>query len=248
MRRLVLLAFAFAVAFAALGAREADAGRRFAGWLTGPEVLPERGAELEAWIFEENGKDLANAKTTFFTWAATVGVTDQLELSLPVEWRWARSDEKPANFTFTHYGIEARYRFVTQDPVDAPPLVPLVRVAIKRDVGRREAVVPELDAVVAYTAGRLQALVDLGVTGNLATDDSSFELRPGAAVSVQAVGDLRFGAEVYGEFDLDDSAASWAIVGPNLAWTHGRFWLSAAYGIGVYQIDNAPRFHWGLAF
>lgn len=226
----------------------AEAGRRFFGWLYGPEVMPERGAEIETWIFEENGKELANEKTTQFLWAATIGITDQLELSLPAEWRWARSDDRDASFTFSRYGIEARYRFVTQDPVDAPPLAPLVRLAIKRDVGNRDAIRPELDVVVAYTAGRVQAAIDLGAIGEITTDTSRFELRPAAGVSVEAITDLRFGAEAYAQLDLDDSARSFAVIGPNIAWTHGRFWLSASYGIGIYQIDSAPRVVWGLAF
>ena len=63
-----------------------------------------------------------------------------------------------------------------------------------------------------------------------------------------AVGDLRFGAEIFGQWSLDDNGPSWAAVGPNLAWTHGRFWLSAAYGIGIHEIKDAPRMQWGIAF
>lgn len=244
MRRSLVLS---ALALVAV-CQNAHAGRRAFGWLYGPEVMPERGAEIETWIFEENGKELANEKTTLFLWAATIGITDQLELSLPAEWRWARSDERDASFTFSRYGIEARYRFVTQDPVDAPPFAPLVRVAIKRDVGNRDAIRPEVDVVVAYTAGRVQAAIDLGAIAEITPDASRFELRPAGGVSVEAITDLRFGAEAYAQLDLDDSARSWAVVGPNVAWTHGRFWLSASYGIGVYQIDSAPRVVWGLAF
>lgn len=244
MRRSLALSALAVVAVA----QDAQAGRRFFGWLYGPEVMPERGAEIETWIFEENGKQLANEKATLFLWAATIGITDQLEVSFPAEWRWARSDTRDANFTFTRYGVDVRYRFVTQDPVDAPPLAPLLRLAIKRDVGNRDAIRTELDLVIAYTAGRVQAAIDLGAVGELAPETSRVELRPAAGVSVEAITDLRFGAEAYAQLDLDDSARSWAVLGPNVAWTHGRFWLSASYGIGLYQIDSAPRVVWGLAF
>ena len=73
-------------------------------------------------------------------------------------------------------------------------------------------------------------------------------LRPGAGVSFKAVGDLRFGAEVFAEINIDSKATSWAAAGPNLAWSHGRFWLSAAFGIGLYHVDTAPRVQWGIAF
>jgi len=33
-----------------------------------------------------------------------------------------------------------------------------------------------------------------------------------------------------------------------MAYTHGRFWLSAAYGIGIVNIKAAPRILWGVAF
>jgi len=62
------------------------------------------------------------------------------------------------------------------------------------------------------------------------------------------VGDLRVGAEVYSELSLDSKKESWVVVGPNAAWTQGRFWLSASFGIGVYQIETAPRVQWGIMF
>jgi hypothetical protein len=65
---------------------------------------------------------------------------------------------------------------------------------------------------------------------------------------VEVIDDLRLGAEVYAELDIDESANRWAIVAPNLAWSHGRTWISAAMGIGVYHISNAPRVMWGIAF
>jgi hypothetical protein len=86
------------------------------------------------------------------------------------------------------------------------------------------------------------------MVGQFTKDDHRLEFRPGAGVSVQIVGDLRLGAEAYAQLDLDNSENSWAIVAPNLAWSHGRTWISAAMGIGVYQIDDAPRIMWGIAF
>ena len=49
--------------------------------------------------------------------------------------------------------------------------------------------------------------------------------------------------------DLDIRAGeTWAVVGPNMAVTHGRFWFSAAFGIGIYHINYAPRLIWGVLF
>ena len=229
-------------------AQPAYAGRTFFGWLYGTEVMPERSAEIQTWVLEENGRGPANLKETSLWWSPLIGVTDQLELALPVEFAWTRADGADADFTFSRWGIEARYRLVTQDPEDAPAFAPLIRVAVKRDVGVRNAIQPEIDAVISYDAGPVQVLLDLGMVGQFTKDDNRLEFRPGGGVSVQVVGDLRLGAEAYAQIDLDNSDNSWAIVSPNLAWSHGRTWISAAMGIGVYQIDNAPRIMWGIAF
>jgi hypothetical protein len=228
----------------------ASAGRTQYGWLFGTEVMPERGAELQTWIDEENGRDPGDIHWTTWGFTALVGVTDQLELSLPLEFLWRDSDATEPSFTFSQYGIEARYRFVSSDPVDAPPFAPLARLAVKRDVTVRDVVVVEADLVASTTttSGSVHALIDLGVTAVLGADDQVFALRPGAGVSVKATGDLRFGAEVFSELDLESKATSWAAAGPNVAWSHGRFWMSAAFGIGIYHIKTAPRVQWGIAF
>jgi hypothetical protein len=105
---------------------------------------------------------------------------------------------------------------------------------------------PEADLVLSYETGIVHVLVDLGFVAEIDKDDQAYEFRPGAGVSVLAVEDLRFGAELYSE--LKSEGGSWLIAGPNLAWTHGRFWLSSAFGIGLVRIKTAPRIQWGIAF
>ena len=235
-------------AVAALVPRSASAGRSFYGWLYGTEVMPERGVELQTWILEEDNKDAGHAKETSVWWGPLVGVTDQLELALPIEMTWEVHDGAAPSFTLDRYGIEARYRFVTQDPVEAPPFAPLVRVAVKRDVTVRDAVRPEADIVGSYESGGVHALVDVGFVGEINSDQHHFELRPGGGVSINVAGDFRLGGEAYAELSLDDNGDSWAVVGPNFSWTHGRFWLTGAFGIGIYKIKAAPRVMWGIAF
>jgi len=241
-------AAACAVAILGAVAGQAHAGRTYYGWLYGTEVMPERGAELQTWVAEQNQRGDLDLDESLLWWGPLVGITDRLELALPVEATWSGGDGIEPDFTFSRWGVEARYRFVSQDPEEAPPFAPLVRVAVKREVGVRDAVRPELDVVASYECGRFHALVDLGFVAELTPDDARFELRPGAGVSIETIEDLRVGAEVYAELDLDDRARRWAAIGPNVAWTHGRFWLSAALGIGVYQIRTAPRVMWGIAF
>jgi hypothetical protein len=228
--------------------RTAHAGRSFYGWLYGTEVLPERGVELQTWILETNGRYAEGLKETSLWWGPLIGVTDQLELSLPIEMEWQQTDTTGPSFTFKRYGIEARYRLVSADPIDTPAFVPLVRLAVKRDVTTRDAVIAEGDVVASYEVGALHTLVDLGGIGEFTSGEQAWQIRPGGGASLAVSSELRIGAEVYAELHTDSASKSWAAVGPNLAWTHGRFWLSAAFGIGVYHVNTAPRVMWGIAF
>lgn len=229
----------------------AHAGRTFYGWLYGTEVMPERGVEIINLIDEENGRG-GDADIHWTTWgfSAEVGVTDQLSVVFPMEFVWRDSAMTEPSFSFSEFGIEGRYRLVSSDPVDAPPLAPLLRVAVKRSVLARDTLIAEADLVASTTteSGSVHALVDLGYVGQYLGDETVHELRPGAGVSVKVVGDLRLGAEVFASFNVEDSADRWVVVGPNAAWTQGRMWVSASFGIGVYQIDTAPRAVWGIMF
>jgi hypothetical protein len=245
VRGFVVLALAAVAAPA-----DALAGRDYYGWLYGTEVLPERSAELMTWVSEENDvHDEGHLAETRWWIGPLIGITDQLELALPVEVAWDRATGTPTHNGLDRYGVELRYRLVTQDPVDAPPLVPLIRIAVNRGVltSERSTINPQIDAVVSYEAGVVHVLADVGAYADLSRDDQHFELRPGAGLSVLAIGDLRIGAEVHAEITLD-KGGSWAAAGPNLAWSHGRTWLSAAYGIGFYGIKDAPKLQWGIAF
>ncbi len=230
----------------------AHAGRTFYGWLQDTQVMPERGAEIQTWISDESDlKDEGHSNETSWLVQPAIGITDQLELDLPVQFTWSATPGAmpPAHTALDSYGAEIRYRMVSQDPVDAPPLAPLVRLAVKRLVTERDTLQPEADVVVSYQQDRIHALVDLGALGDISQNLQHFEVRPGAGVSIEVVDQLRFGAEVYSEIMLDDNGGStWAVVGPNMAWSHGRSWLSASFGIGVYNIKDTGRLQWGIAF
>ena len=248
-----------------LASASAHAGRTYYGWLYGTEVLPERGAEAASWIQEQNDlSDENHLHETRWWIAPLIGINDQLELAIPAEVAWNVDNNDKPRTVFDRVGAELRYRFVTQDPVDAPPLVPLVRFGVFRNLVDRQTFSPEADFVLSYESGIVHVIGDLGMYGDFARECSRFdpvdpntgmatcdkhhiEARPGAGVSVKAVGDVRFGAEVHAEIGLDNGG-SWAVAGPNMAWSHGRFWMSAAYGIGIYHIKDAPRVQWGIAF
>ncbi|HEY3804106.1 MAG TPA: hypothetical protein VGL61_15930 [Kofleriaceae bacterium] len=230
----------------------ASAGRTFYGWLYGTEVMPERGAEIQTIVAEQNGQlTPASQDETDWWLEPAIGINDQLELLLPFEISWTAAYDESPRTSLNNFGAELRYRLVTSDLENKPAFVPLVRVAVKRIVvdvhGQYQ---PEVDLVSSYDVGRVQMLVDLGGVADVGGGQPFHaEFHPGAGVSVLSVGDVRFGAEAFAEISLDNNGdGSWAAVGPNIAWSHGRSWLSAAYGIGIYHIRDAPKLNWGIAF
>src|SRR4051812_15484024 len=140
-----------AVGVALLAPGVAHAGRTQFGWLFGTEVMPERGAEIQTWITEENAIKPDDYHETLWGFQALIGVTDQLELAFPIELVWSDSGGTTPRFTFQSYGVEARYRFVSSDPVEAPPFAPLARIAVKRDVIVRDTTVVEANLVLSTT-------------------------------------------------------------------------------------------------
>ncbi|MCW5805980.1 MAG: hypothetical protein KIT31_26680 [Deltaproteobacteria bacterium] len=243
-------AFACVVAIVVLasGPRTAEAGRVFFGWLYGTEVMPERGVELQQWVYEKSNLGDSRIRESSIWWAPLIGVTDQLTIAIPVELEWLAQKGKETEYNFRRFGVEARYRLVTQDPEDKPAFAPLIRVGVKRDVEVRDVVLLEGDFVGSFDSGRLQLLVDLGVVGTVSRETAKIDLRPGVGFSVRMKGDFRLGAEAYGEVNLQEGGNKWFGVGPNFAWTQGRFWLSGAMLVGISNIKVAPRFMFGISF
>jgi len=223
--------------------------------------MPERGVELQSWTFEENHDDTDGGRS-FTGWGAApyIGITDQLELALPIEFEWFGKTGAGAGTAFTNYGAELRYRMVTNDAENKPPFAPLVRVGAHRVIRARDVAELNVGFSGSYESGVVHALADVNFIGDVDLNDkdmdpndgSEFALRAGAGISVEVIDDLRFGAEVFGHFGLSEPAMgdekTWVIAGPGGSWTHGRFWLSAMYGIGIANIGTAPRVQWGIAF
>lgn len=229
----------------------AHAGRSQYGWLYGAEVLPEKGVEIQQWVYERNGLVDDTTKDTALWWGVLVGITDQLELVIPIELLWRRVGGEPTttDFTIEKYGAEIRYRFNKLDSENPDGFGPLIRIAAKRDVNQRDTTIGEADFVLAYQSGRFHAQIDLGAIAKI-NAEPEVELHPGVGVSIEVKNNLRFGAEASAVMNLDRdlNKRDWAGVGPNMSWTSGRFWLSASFLVGVHQINTAPRFIWGVLF
>jgi hypothetical protein len=239
---------AAAVIAGLLLASPASAGRTHYGWINGTEVVPERGVELETWVQDLDNVGDAERDETQLWWSATLGITDRLELALPVELSWARAGAAPGVTQLDRWGAEARYRFVTSDPIEAPALVPLVRVAVKREVDERRAATIEAELTLSYERGCLHATATLGGRQILREGQDALLVRPMAGASIAVTDELRLGAEGVASLVPRGPGTDWFAAGPNLAWTHGRFWIAASLLIGLREIDSAPRVRWGIAF
>jgi hypothetical protein len=228
----------------------AHAGRTRFGWLYDTETIPERGVELETWYLEEDGKGEPDVDETAVLWMPVVGVTDRIELAFPFELKYER-EEGAADTRLERLGAEVRWRLTDPDPVERGPFAPLLRLGVKRMIAERSVVRIEGDVVLSYEAGRVLFVIDVGGIAevNEADGEAVYEVRPAAGLSVRATTELRFGAELYSEIGLEDHpGVDWYSVGPNIAWTHGRFWLAGSFPIGLKNIDAAPRLNFAIAF
>jgi hypothetical protein len=231
----------------------AHAGRTFYGWLTDTDVMHERAVEVQNWVDEENHNETAN-NLSITTWGVStfIGITDQLELNLPLEVLWFGRPGGPAGTAFVNFGGELRYRIVTTDPEERPAFAPLVRVGARRLIINRDAVEMNAGFSGSFESGIVHVLGDVNFIGTV-DDDSAFAIRAGAGVSIEVYDEVRVGAEVFSNISLEepqmpDAPKNWVVAGPNASWTHGRFWLSASYGVGIMNIGTAPRLVWGVAF
>jgi len=227
-----------------------QAGRRRFGGSYDTETVPQRGVELETWVSEQTGA----APLAALRWMTVFGLTDELELALPVEIVWRDlPDPMPNRTAFEAWGLEARWRLAPADPVEAGAFVPLMRLGVFRRVLERRTVEVEGNVVfsLALDAARLYAVLDLGGRLVVTEDDSALTGIVGTGLAVAATEDLRFGLEVLFEHHtLVDATTSWIAAGPNLSLTHGRLWLAASLAIGLSsEAPNfLPRVLWGIAF
>lgn len=222
---------------------DAGAARRSSGWLWDTDVLPERTTELEWWTWERTGVE---PRVVYLAVSGVVGLTDHLELALPLELGLAA--DGPG--TRTHYGLELRARLASPDASRAGPIVPTLRFGVQRLVQTDEARL-DLGATLSFAAGALRVVVD--AAGVARTGAEEMSLVGGAGASWAVTDELRLGAELYAELGLaapDDAYDRWVTAGPTLAFTHGRFWIAASLAIGLH--DDAPtllpRLSWAIAF
>lgn len=226
--------------------QHAEAGRRPFMWVWDTEVMGERGVELEQWVTERN---LLNSQDSTAIWFAPVlGITDQLELALPFEWVHRQGKD---NTQLDWYGAEVRWRLASADKLESGPWAPLVRLAVQRPTRDRDVYRVEANGVLSWDPNeRWHATVDLGLRHHFGAEETLVTYAGGA--SARLAGELRVGAEWFGRSVLNsaDGLSSFNLAGPNVAWTHGRLWVTAGWMVGLDA--GAPngmgRLLWAIAF
>lgn len=252
LRRAALLCAGVAVLLGG-GGRRAEAGRRFFAWLYDTEVLPDHGVELEQWLWEEADQDVPEA---WLWWAVVIGITDQLELALPLEWQW----QYGLPTQLEDYGADVRWRIAPAGRGDATwPVVPLLRAGVKRHlVNNRNAVGLELDAVASADIEDIAHFVlDAGVRDLIEGGDHTVTVDLLAGATVLLGEGVRVGGSVWAQIVAAapaggaDTGLAYIAAGPDLSWSYGRFWVTA--GVPIRLTHNGgpgllPRLTWGVLF
>jgi hypothetical protein len=168
---------------------EAQAGRSHFGWLYGSEIIAESGVELETWIVEENKKGEFKKDETSFWWGPVVALSAHIEMAISMEAAHKNDHTAPAHDQFTRWGADLRYRPQSPDSIDAGPFATLFRIGVKRVIDQRDEIRSEADVVTSYQQGPVFIAVDLGAILTHVPTQTTVELRPGAGVSIRALGD-----------------------------------------------------------
>jgi hypothetical protein len=222
----------------------AYAGRTLYGWLPATTTVQSGGFELGTSVYERLDVGLYHERSTALSWTPAIGLTDSLELALPVVLVTRTQDDAAPWSGIAKYGAELRWLFL--DPW--PELRPLARLALARDVLIQTNIQSELGLALSYEYDLLQVEAATDMIINVNFSHLHHELRPGVGASVRVYDQLRVGAEFHGEFSGDKTTPNWSAFGPNLSWSHGRFWLVVTLGIGVRNIAAAPRLNIAMAW
>jgi hypothetical protein len=227
-----------------LVASPVEAGRTLYGWLPETDTVADGGIELETSIYEHVNLGPYHERSTALLWTPAVGLTPNLELAVPVELVTRTQDDAAPFSGISRYGAELRYRFLR----DVPGLHPLARFALSRDVAIQTQGRAEVELGASYDYDRVQVEADTDVVVDVNFGHVHEELRPGLGANVLVVDQLRLGAELHAELPNDATTTSWAVLGPDVAWARGRFWLAGVLGFGIHAITLAPRINVGMVW
>lgn len=229
-------------------AHAAHAGRTLYGWLPETDTVGDGAVEIGTTVYERDNLGPYHERTTALVWTPAIGLTPCLELAFPVEIATRTEDDAAPFSGVSRYGGELRWRIARGVLRDVPGLHPLARFAISRDVAVQSRGRGEVELAASYDLDRVQLAADVDGVLDLNFGHVHEEWHPSLGASVLVTGALRLGGELHAELSRDDTVASWAAIGPDVAWTRGRLWLAGALGIGIHAITVAPRLNLGVAW
>jgi hypothetical protein len=227
-----------------LAASPAFAGPQQYGWLIETDTVPDGAIELTTSVFDRDNVGPFHQRATGLVWTPAIGLSHCLELAFPVEIDTITEDDAAPFGGVGRYGAELRYRFLR----DIAGLRPLARFALSHDVQLDTQVRGEVELAVSYDIDRVQIAGDVGGVVDVNFGHLHEELHPSFGASVRTAERLRLGGELHAELSHDATVPSWVAIGPDLAWSRGRFWLAGAFGFGIYQATIAPRLNLGMVW
>ncbi len=235
----VLVTLVVAGALAVPGAGRAG-GRPYA-FVQGIDTLPDRELELESWfgVFERP----AGGPTIWDWWLGPVaGVTDELEAGLFGRFLQVQGGDEPEQLVLDSLRLQLTYAPVPRGTwaVDGR-----LRLELTQPVADDSHEI-WLTLILARQLGRLDLTLNAGLWVELG-DETDWWFNYALGASVDVVGGLRLGAELYGDARFEDPDHNHSF-GPAAAYGRGRFWISAAwlFGLGAESTDVAARMVLGV--
>lgn len=221
----------------------AQAGREPFTKVLDNEVLPARGAELLGRITD----DIGGEDETASWWGAAFGLSNQVELVLPVEIAYSHTEDTTR---FTWYAAELRWRIAKPGPPPGPGHpVPLVRLSVEKS-NKKRTFTAAGDLVIGTDLSKaVHTSVMVGAEAVL--DGSEVATRGGLGVTGNVTGSLRIGGEVFGQVPILPSGETPSVgAGPAVSYTSGPFWITVG---GLIGLQPAPlpvllRLGWGVEF
>lgn len=230
----------------------AYAGRKAFNRVFDNEVLPARIVEMQAQVTDTFGAPSGTDLTAVW-WAAAFGLSNNVELSLPIKVTNARVPETGASSTFLDsYGADLRWRIAKKGPPPGPwHPVPLLRLIVEKPLATA-TVNFEGDAVVGTDLSKwVHSSAMIGVASSSAafTGAGATKVTGGFGAVANITGSWRAGGEVYAEVPVMPAGGVPTVTaGPDLSFTLGPFWVSAGslFGFGDKRPYTASaRLLWG---
>ncbi|MCK8502316.1 MULTISPECIES: hypothetical protein [Myxococcus] len=224
----------------------AHAGRRPFIWTFDTDIVPKGDVELEQWLWARSrSPDVPERPSVYWIWWGPVlGLSQHLELAIPFQVRSTREGTQLESF-------EADFRYRLFPRGDDRAFQPLIRGVWHQAIDTGTASRVDVDLVGSYQwESGLRVALDLGTQvgiPGLRGSDAPVRILGtwSAGVSHSLVADeLRLSLETFGEVGLKSAGREvHFFVGPSVAWTFGRVWVTAGTLVGVTAVaPETPRF------